>query len=273
MLIRLLSSTYIGTLIKFIISRFRKHTLIENVIWESDFYHKTTAKDNLPFALLYGILAILLSVPWFTFIPLDALAGSPSFIKLIPSIFLALGYYILKGMPAFFRKMLINDSGIEISEFGTPIVSIKSHQIIAIIREQHSPNEYDLIYGGGYTINSLSSIGTKFSFPIELIQKKWQTPIWEVEHLNDYFGKQTKYSYLEYITAFSLFLLNPFSALVAYFVIFGPFSNIISGLLVLEIVSIYFSLTSFLLNRNKFKRLIEKNLPNSNISHSLTSPS
>lgn len=274
MLIRLLSSTFIGSLIKIIISRFRKPTLTKNVIWESDIYHKTTPKNNLSNAIIFGLGAFLVSLPWLYFIIPHA-DPTPDIIipKIIASVFLAFGYYTLKGMPLFFRKMYINDSGIEISEFGAPIVSIKSHEIVALIREQQPPNDYDLIYRSGLAINSLSSIDTKFSYPIDLLHKQWQIPTWEVDKLNILEDKTANFTILDKIAAYSLIVFNPLLALATYFIIYGPSSNIFHGLIVLELISVYYSLITFLLNRKRYKRLIEKNLTNSISTRPTNSPS
>jgi len=244
MLARSLASSYIGLIIGNIVGLVKEIINPKTVIWKGEYYYKQATKSSIWLLLGIGLSFTLISLPWFTFIPYNLYA------RILASTFLAIGYFSIISFPTNFTRIYLFNDSIEVKIGKFVVATIYLSDIITIIRETEIPYSYDLLYRSNNKYALLSSVVYKFSLPLDLMATKWGIKTIEISGLNKAWDENTNTPFIYKLIARSLLIINPLTALMAYIIIYGPFSNYFIGLLIMELVSVYYTYINGFLLRN-----------------------
>jgi len=255
MLIRSLSQSYLGLLIGNVLGLIRGDTQQWSVLWKSDFFYKQLVGSNPSGQLLFGVLFVLVSLPWLTFIPSEPLPQAGA------SVFLAIGYYIFRGFPLNFARMYVSTQGFEVKIFKQVIASVRRDDIVAVIKLVEPTVRQDILYShkGKYSLLSLTSM-VYFEVPQDIVKNTWHIPIVEVESTEQIWDASSGYSSLEKLLAYSTVILNPLTAVIVYVFVFGPFATVLWGLIVLEMISIFFGSVQSITSQGYHRKISELQL-------------
>ena len=255
MLIRSLSQSYFGLILGNLLGLIRSDTQQWSVVWRSDYFYKRVAGASVLNQLVLGILFILVSLPWLTFIPPEPLPQAGA------SVFLAIGYYIFRGFPLNFARMYVSTQGFEVKIFKQVVASVRRDDIVAVIKLVEPTVRQDILYRhkGKYALLSVTS-SVSFELPEDLVRNRWHIPIVEVESSNQIWEASSGYSSIEKLLAYSTVILNPLTAVIVYVFVFGPFATVLWGLIVLEMTSLFFASVQSITSQGYHRKILKLQL-------------
>lgn len=201
----------------------------QHIIWQSDYSYKSFPGAKPATSLMLGLLFFVISLPWLTFIPFDWMA------RMMATVFLILGYWILVKYPLLYATAVLTDESLQIKVLRHTLISINPRSIHALVLYT-DPNHYtDVIFQQGNSRRLLNTLGVRFLLPTSLLHERWGIPVIDEKVLS-----QIDYSWPYRFLAYSLLIINPVTAMFAYVVIFGPFTSVIGGLLMFELISMFY---------------------------------
>ncbi|NCT55698.1 hypothetical protein GW755_02515 [bacterium] len=244
MLFKGLINSFIGVFFGNIIGFFKSPKEDSSLIWKGDPYYKQPGKVTLWMPLSFGIGFILMGLPWVTFIQSELI------FRVFGSVFVSIGYFALTGFTLHLAQLYMYDNRIEVRALKQLILVINSQDIVALLKVKSNSPQYNLLYKVRGKYNLLSSLGLNFYIPVDILKSKWGVKEIEVADLDNVWSKNSNASILDKALSYLTRVFNPFVALVFYIAIYGPFANFFTGLLVLESISIFFSLiTKYFINK------------------------